>query len=130
MLVECGQHWARSTGEVAVSCTLNFLRALGMCETEFVAAHDAMPAAPQVFLEITDGYTAQSDSFRMVTKFAGLDKLSRKGTVIAEDGEAGQLVTPYDDCHLVMPPVSGVAKKGTRTVRLARVAPSPCLSKL
>eukprot|EP01051_Picozoa_sp_SAG22_P010306 SAG22_NODE_918_length_6500_cov_4.729105_3_plen_223_part_00 len=131
VLVECGQHWAAPTGEMAIACTLNYLRALGMCDPAYFGLHNGggdlsqLTGAPQTFLDITDGYTAQSDSFKMVTKFAGLDKLSRKGTVIAEDGDAGPLVTPYDDCYLVMPPVTGVAKKGSRTVRLSRVAPAP-----
>jgi hypothetical protein len=43
---------------------------------------------------------------------------------------AGPLVTPYDDCYLVMPPVTGVANKGARAVRLSRAAPAPALSKL
>jgi hypothetical protein len=39
VLVECGQHWARETGEMAVACTLNYLRALGMCDPAYFEAH-------------------------------------------------------------------------------------------
>eukprot|EP01052_Picozoa_sp_SAG31_P010077 SAG31_NODE_542_length_14269_cov_7.826253_5_plen_328_part_00 len=131
VLVECGQHWAAETGKTAIFCVLNYLRALGMCDPAYFKEHAGyQPTQPQTFLEITDGYTAQSDGFKMVTKFAGLDRLSRKGTVIAEDGDAGPLVTPYDNCYLVMPPATGVAKKGSRTVRLSREVPLPALSKL
>ena len=43
------------------------------------------------------------------------------------DGDV-PLLTPYDDCYLIMPPSGGnTPKKGARTVRLARPAPTPRL---
>lgn len=129
VLVECGQHWAAESATVGKEALLNWLRVLGMVSPEFFSQHAAPVAShpQQIFLEITDGYAAQSDGeFEMVSNFAGLDKLSRKGTLLATDGDHPPLLTPYDDTYLVMPPMKGgQIPKGGRTVRMARAVATP-----
>ena len=50
----------------------------------------------------------------------GLEKIPRKGTLIAEDGDR-PILTPYDDCILVMP--SRRLTPGQTAVRLGRLDP-------
>ena len=109
---------------------LNYLRALDMVEPTFFDAHASAPAfaTPQIFLDITDSPLASGEGeFRMETTVGPLVRIPTKGTRIAMDGEV-PLLTPYDDCYLIMPPSGGnTPKKGARTVRLARPAPTPRL---
>jgi predicted deacylase len=129
VLVECGQHWAASSGDMAKQTTLNFLRALDMVSPAFFAANAPTPEShpPQTFLDITHGHAAKSDRFRMVTGFAGLDRIARKGTILATEGdEQPPLETPYDDTYLIMPPQPETAVSlGGRTVRFARRVSPP-----
>ena len=73
------------------------------------------------------GIASGEGEFRMETTVGPLVRIPTKGTRIAMDGDV-PLLTPYDDCYLIMPPSGGNApKKGARTVRLARPAPTPRL---
>jgi predicted deacylase len=118
LLVECGQHWARKTAVTALDTALYFLRALDVIKTDFFAAHvhDADPPA-QRLLEVTGAVVAKTADFRFVTDFCGLESFASAGTVIGYDGDV-DVVTPHDDCILVMPnPHAGT---GMRVVRFAR----------
>jgi len=64
---------------------------------------------------------ARSQAFRFSGDFRGLEVIARAGTVIGDnDGEP--VVTPYDDCVLVMPSVRQ-ARAGVTVVRFARRRP-------
>ena len=118
LLVECGQHWASYTGTAALDTALYFLKALGAVDPAFADAHiAAQPAPPQRMLDITHGITAESDDFRFVSDFLGLERFDKAGTVLARDG-GKDVVTPYDDCVLIMP--NHRARRGQRAMRLAR----------
>ncbi|MEO3429238.1 hypothetical protein AAFN88_10305 [Pelagibius sp. CAU 1746] len=83
-----------------------------------VAGHgiDCTPA-PQRVIEVTDRVTAASNDFTFVRPFRGMDVLAQAGTVIALDRGA-PVVTPYDNCILVMPVAHPQA--GATAVRLGR----------
>ena len=118
LLVECGQHWAADTGTAALDTALYFLKALGTVDAAFADAHIVtQPAPPQRMLDITHGITAESDDFRFVSDFVGLERFAKAGTVLARDG-GKEIVTPYDDCVLIMP--NHRARRGQRAMRLAR----------
>ena len=68
-------------------------------------------------LEISGPVTIQSDSFRFVRPFNGLEVIPETGTVIAYDDET-PITTPYDDCVLLMP--TRRLWKGQTAVRLGR----------
>jgi predicted deacylase len=105
MLVECGQHWAKATGEVALNTACKFLVASGAVAPAVVAplmSKAARNAARAEIWDVTDGITSQTDDFTFTQHFAGMEVIEQAGTVIAHDG-AMTIRTPYDDCLLLMP---------------------------
>ncbi|MBM3356896.1 MAG: succinylglutamate desuccinylase [Betaproteobacteria bacterium] len=117
VLVECGQHWARSTVDVARETTLRFLLHCGVISREFAGSKlSARPPAARV-IEITHPITIRSEQFRFAGPYSGLEVIARAGTVIGWDG-GEEVKTPYDDCVLVMP--SKRLYRGQTAVRLGR----------
>ena len=118
LLVECGQHWEKSAGAVALECLVRFLAATGAATNDWAAAH--LPAAPpprQKLIEITDAITIASDDFSFAAPFKGLETIARKGDPIGSDGGT-PVVAPYDACVLIMP--SRRLGRGQTAVRLGR----------
>ena len=119
ILVECGQHWAAKSGQASTDTALYFLKALDIVDPDFIEQHLVVnPPPPVCMVDVTHGIHADTDDFKFVTNFMGLDVLARKGTVYATDG-AKELATPYDNCMLVMPN-QRKSNKGDRVLRLAR----------
>ncbi len=125
VLLEAGQHWARTSIDVALAGCLHFLRATGILDPEL-----AMRLAPtrgsggQRFIEVTHAVTVRRGPFRFKDRFRGLEVIDRAGTVIATDGE-DPVRTPYDHCVLVMP--SRRLAPGLTAVRLGHEVPPPRL---
>lgn len=118
LLIECGQHWERAAPEVAKQCTLRFLRHFGLVPPAFLDAHLSHDPPPrQRTIEVTAPVTIESDAFAFVAPVQGLDLVRERGTLIARDGER-EVVTPYDDCVLIMP--TRKPKRGETAVRLGR----------
>lgn len=127
ILLEAGQHWAAGTPAVAADAVERFLVRLGLVEA---------PAAPatapcdrlaeetmDVEIEVTETLTVAADRpFRFAERVASLDCIPAAGTVIAFDGDR-PVVTPYDDCILIMP--SQVLVAGHTAVRLGRRLSAP-----
>lgn len=123
LLIECGQHWERAAQDVAIDTTLRLLRELGLLPDAFVAAHlRVAPPARQFVVSVTEAVVAQTDTFRFVAPFTGLDVIPRAGDPIARDGER-LICAPYDDTVLVMP-ATAHRRPGTTMVRLGRIAPA------
>jgi succinylglutamate desuccinylase len=118
LLVECGQHWERAAPEVAKQVTLRFLRHFDLADEAFLAAHLASgSAARQRAIEVTDAVTIHSDAFAFAMPVEGLGVVPKRGTLLARDGDR-EVVTPYDDCVLIMP--TRRPKRGETAVRLGR----------
>ena len=118
LLVECGQHWERAAPGVAKQATLRFLRHFDLVDPAFVDAHlDPRPLPRQRAIEVTDAITIRTDAFRFVAPVAGLSVIRKRGTLLARDGEQ-DVLTPYDDCVLIMP--TRRPKRGETAVRLGR----------
>lgn len=117
LLVECGQHWERSSVEVARDVAVRFLAHLGMVDRDFAAEHTRPTAAPQQVVEVTGPVTVRTDEFRFVENYSGLEVIAQAGTVIGYDGEQ-EVRTPYDRCVLIMPSLR--RRKGDSAVRLGR----------
>jgi predicted deacylase len=116
MLVECGQHWARSSVEVASATCARFLATLDLVPAESLGDM-VPPAPPQRVIEVTHAVTVNGGPFRFAQDFQGLEVIAREGTVIGHDG--GQPIrTPYDQCVLIMP--SRRLGPGLTAVRLGR----------
>ncbi|MBT3333259.1 MAG: succinylglutamate desuccinylase [Rhodospirillaceae bacterium] len=117
LLIECGQHWAADTGAVAVHAVFHFLDALGLIETEaaapFLAAH---PPAQQM-IEVVGPITIQTEAFRFSDDYNGLEVIPKAGTIIGHDG-AQPVLTPHDDCVLIMP--THRPRPGQTAVRLGK----------
>lgn len=117
LLVECGQHWQRSSVAVAIATSLGFLAALEMIDPALAARHGAAPSAGQRVITVTETVTATGPSFAFAEDFTGLEILPKQGTLIGRDGER-EIRTPYDDCILIMP--SRNLAPGQTAVRLGR----------
>jgi hypothetical protein len=117
LLVECGQHWERRAAEVAIDTAERFLAATGILADEESASILARPAPPQRVITVTDAVTIESDDFRFVAEYRGLEVIPAAGTVIATQG-GREVRTPYDDCVLIMP--SRRLIRGQTAVRLGR----------
>ncbi len=118
MLVECGQHWARSSIDIALTSCRQFLAALDIVDGMLLDRLGRPPkAVPQQIIEVTDAMTVKSGPFRFSRALRGLDIVPKAGTVIAFDGDE-PVTTPYDDCVLIMP--SRRLTRGLTAVRLGR----------
>lgn len=124
LLVECGFHGDPASRAVAQDQCLRFLLAsevIDDAEAQRLLPGWRLPAAEEQFaLTVTGPVVAKSQGFRFNAPFTGLERFAQAGTVIGDnDGEA--VVTPYDDCVLVMPSVRQ-ARAGVTVVRFARSA--------
>jgi len=118
VLVECGQHWARTSVAVAIATCRQFLSALDVVEPTLLDRLGPAPEpGPQRVVEVTEAVTVADGSFRFTDDFQGLEVIPRAGTLIAYDG-ARPILTPHDDCVLVMP--SRRLAPGLTAVRLGR----------
>ena len=121
LLVECGQHWEAPAADVAIESTLRFLVHVGILEPEAARPYLAAdtPAAPerQRVIEVTDVVTIETDRFSFAKPFIGMECLPVAGSIIGRDGDR-PIVTPYDNCILIMP--SRRLVKGQTAVRLGR----------
>ena len=119
VLVECGQHWASSSVDVAIATCRQFLAALDLVPPTTLDALALPPAPqPQRVVEVTEAVTVDGTPFRFVRDFQGLEVIPKAGTVIAHDG-GRPIRTPYDRCVLVMP--SQRLSRGLTAVRLGRL---------
>ncbi len=118
MLVECGQHWARSSIDIAITSCRQFLEAIDLVEPALLDRLGRAPrTVPQQVIEVTEAMTVQSGPFRFSRTVRGIDVVPKAGTVIAFDGDI-PVTTPYDNCVLVMP--SKRLTRGLTAVRLGR----------
>ena len=118
LLVECGQHWERSSEAVAWETSLRFLDALDLMPADYRARHLTMAAPPpQRVIEVTDAITITSDRFHFVRDFRGQEVIAEAGSLLGTD-DGREIRTPYPDCVLIMP--SRRLVRGQTAVRLGR----------
>lgn len=120
LLVECGQHWEKSSVDVARESAIRFLLHAKVVDPGWAKTRiSAAPLPKQRFIEVTAPVTIATDDFRFAADYRGLEVIPKAGTVIGHDG-AKPVATPYDDCVLVMP--SRRLLKGQSAVRFGRYA--------
>ncbi|MGH8803644.1 MAG: succinylglutamate desuccinylase [Polaromonas sp.] len=119
LLLEAGQHWELSSLQTARNVLMRFLVQAGALDLGDVPPGWLLPdAAPPPPVTVTHRVVARSMDFAFVQDFRGGEIIPRAGTPIAHD--AGEpVLTPYDDCVLVMPSVRQL-RPGVTTVRLGR----------
>lgn len=120
ILVECGQHWEASAVVVARDCTARFLVTAGVTDEQSAPKGWMQPGAGESrVVSVTDAIVATSMDFRFADDFTGLETFDKAGEIIAwSNGDP--IVTPYDDCVLVMPSLRQLAP-GVTVVRLGRL---------
>ena len=122
LLIECGQHWEKPAGDLAIASAVRFLRATGAVAPDFGEGHTG-PDAKQVFAEVSGPVTIHSEAgFTFAKEWTSGEVVEKAGTLIGHDGDE-PVTTPYDNCMLVMPTMK--PWKGQTAVRLARVIPAP-----
>lgn len=119
LLIECGYHGDPDSRLVAEDAVRRMLQLSGLLAPEDLPAdwHLQRPAA-QWALEVTDAIVAQTMEFRFAFAPTDLQVIERKGTVIGHE-PGREIVTPYEDCVLVMPSLRQL-RPGVTVVRLAR----------
>ena len=118
LLVECGQHWAKGTAEVAIDVALRFLGCTGAVEHEWIEERLG-PGSPQPqrTIDVSQPVTVRSDRFRFIEEYQGMEIIPEQGTVIGWDDKRA-IRTPYPDCVLIMP--SRRLRRGESAVRFGR----------
>jgi len=114
LVVECGQHFLRSTADTAIAVTHDFLAHFGLVERE-----SAAPApGPQRRFELLATPLIKTESFRFVRPLVGMETFAN-GELIATDGP-DEIRAPCDDCTVFMPARAAIV--GREAVYLTR----PC----
>ena len=117
VLIECGQHWEKSSVDVAIDTTLRFLRATGAVAPAWVESRLKLrPPKEQKIVRVTEPVVAKTMGFRFAKPWTGLEVIPKAGSMVATDGDKTWR-TPYDNCVLVMPSLVHL-KPGTTMVRL------------
>ena len=96
MVVECGQHFKRSSGELATAVALEFLAHFGLVERQ------AQPQpVPKRRFELLKTHVIQNEAFRFVRPLIGFETFDQ-GELIATDGDH-EIRALCDRCTVFMP---------------------------
>ena len=122
LLIECGFHGDPASRAVAQDQCVRFLEQSGAIDPKELARQlpgwRLADAAQQWALEVTGPVVATSSRFRFAAPYTGLETMEQAGTVIG-DNDGVPVLTPYDNCVLVMPSTRQ-ARAGVTVVRYAR----------
>ena len=119
LLVECGQHWAQSSVDVACQTMIRFLVATGTGDASMIDDWLGPDTPPrQRVIEVTNPITVRNATFNFVKPYIGMEVIPKAGTLLAMDGDT-PVYTPHDDCVLIMP--SRRLTRGQTAVRLGKV---------
>lgn len=125
LLIETGQHFSVRSKDVALDAASRFLIKTGAVTAADLSSlmNNTKPVAQRVF-QVTHPVVADTMDFEFAHDFRGLELIAHAGTVIACDGDR-KIVTPYDDCVIVMPSLRHLGP-GVTVMRLARVLDNSC----
>ncbi|HSW17558.1 MAG TPA: succinylglutamate desuccinylase/aspartoacylase family protein [Ramlibacter sp.] len=98
VVAECGQHFSRSSSEVAIEVSLRFLEYFGLIEREPALA--ALPKLPQRRYELLETYVIRTPDFHFARPVIGFETFER-GELVATDG-LEELRAP-EACTILMP---------------------------
>jgi hypothetical protein len=122
LLVECGQHWAAASAEVAYAACLRILDRFSMLPGGYCSGPAmVLPDEATRFVEITMPVTIKKE-FVFALPLHGGEIIRNAGTLIGYDGDEA-VVTPYDNCIAIMP--SQRLWAGLTAVRLGRLVSPP-----
>ena len=120
LLIECGQHWEAGAVDVARDVTARFLTLSGVVDASDLPQDWFAPLPEEMLVvRVTEPVVAESLDFKFAGPYTGLEVFEKAGSVIGwSDGKA--IVTPYDDCMLVMPSLRQL-RPGVTVVRLGKI---------
>lgn len=119
LLIECGFHGDLSSMTVARELVGRFLVESEVIEEQELPSDWVLPAKEsQIVLKVTDAVVATSMNLTFAEAYQGMECIAKAGTVIAQDNGT-PIVTPYDNCYLVMPSLRQL-KPGVTVVRFAK----------
>ncbi|GKT24879.1 succinylglutamate desuccinylase/aspartoacylase family protein [Acidovorax sp. SUPP3334] len=113
LVVECGQHFLRSAGEVATTAALDFLGYFGLIE------RDRPAPGPQRRYELLQTCMVKTPEFRFTRPLVGFEVFA-DGELIATDGE-DEIRALCDGCTVMMPTRAPIV--GREAVYLTRPVP-------
>jgi predicted deacylase len=96
LVVECGQHFKRSSAELATEVALNVLGHFKLIDREVPP-----PAQPPRRFELLRTHVVRHTDFRFSRPVIGFETFA-KGELIATDGDE-EIRSPLDDCTIFMP---------------------------
>ena len=111
MVVECGQHFLRASGDVAIDVARRFLAHFGLMAQEPAVAHEAARR-----FELLQTYVIKTPDFAFTRPCVGFEVFA-KDELIATDGP-DEVRAPCDDCTILMPARASVV--GREGVYLSR----------
>jgi hypothetical protein len=123
LLIECGQHWEKSSLAVGRDSTARFLSHADIVETADLPAGWLRPKQePSRVIRVTQPVVATSMDFNFAGAYTGLEAFAEEGTIVGWN--AGQPVrTPYPNCVLVMPSLRQL-RPGVTVARFGRLLPA------
>jgi len=95
LVAECGQHFKRRTGELAIEVALDFLAHFGLVDPRPQAA------APQRRFQLMQTWVIRTPEFRFTRPLIGFETFA-EGELVATDG-ADEIRALCDDCTVLMP---------------------------
>ena len=110
LVAECGQHFRRSSGEIAVQVALDFIAHFGLIEAR------PRNTAPQQRYQLLQTCMIKTPGFSFVRPLIGFETFDR-GELIATDGTE-EIRAPCDRCTVLMPTREPLV--GREAVYLAR----------
>ena len=118
LLVECGQHWAKSSEIVAIETMIRFLRTTSIMDEnfadDFIYKNKALNSQNDVY-KVGEIITIKSENFKFDQDWQGFETL-KKGVLIGKDDNE-EVYAPYEETILIMP--SKRLFPGKTAVRLA-----------
>lgn len=99
LVVECGQHFARSSADLATRVALDFLAHFGLLAPQ---PPRAGPAPDKRRFQLLETHMVKTGRFSFVRPLIGFETFAQ-GELVATDGEEGEIVAPCDDCTVFMP---------------------------
>ena len=103
LLVECGQHWEKSSEEIAIETFIRFIRHSGIMQPDFGLEYLSQSKNKEQmrFFKVGMAVTIKTDKFAFSKDWQGFDHLA-KGTLIGNDGDE-PILAPYEPTVLIMP---------------------------
>ena len=118
LLVECGQHWAKSSEIVAIETMIRFLRTTSIMDEnfadDFIYKNKVLNFQNDVY-KVGKIITIKSENFKFDQDWQGFETL-KKGVLIGKDDNE-EVYAPFEETILIMP--SKRLFPGKTAVRLA-----------